>query len=206
MIAVGRYGIHWSEGIAYLHQASGNVTALGAKNKSPFRVMRATGQCWSSLDPTNPTDLDVDPEDSFIKAIRPLPGGGAYQIEDRFLPELQNLMWMSGTSMQGATWPREAFKHHAGYKIMGREFTSTDVQPIVVTNIRPEAIQFAAKVAQAGYCRKIIFLTTATTIIPGVPRVEPRAGGYGSISRARWHRYGNKLIQEHMLNHDSGTS
>lgn len=200
MSIVDHYGVHWHEDIAYLHQASGNVTALGAKNRSPFKV-RCPTPCRHKLDPTGVLKLAIDPRDPFVEAHSPVPhkGAGVVAIDKKHLPLSRRIAWMSGTNTQGSEIPREVGKTPPGHLKLVREMSSTNVQPLFITGITVADIGFTLRMTQGNWPRRVIFVTEPDVLIPNVPRVVP-AFDYSAFSPDEWASHGNWLIREYMLN------
>ena len=197
---VDRYGIHWQDDIAYLHQGSGNVTALGAKNKSPFKV-RCYVPCRSKIDPSKANKLVVDPNDPFVNAMDPVPqqDEAYYLVDKQHLDQVRHLAWMCGTNTSGLEFPRQVFKSPAGNQMLMREAASTNVQPLIISGVRVSDIGFVYRVTQGIWPRKLIFLVDPDVFVRGIPKVVP-AMDYRVFSQKEWTAHGNWLIREYMLN------
>lgn len=203
MTVVNRYGVHWQDDIAYLHQGNGsnsNVTALGVKGRSPFKV-RSSLPCWTRLDPTKPAKLVIDPTDPFVKAMDPVPApdGENFSVDKEHLEQLRWLSWMSGTSLMGQELPREFMKTPPGHLKFTREAWATNVQPLIITGLTSADIGFALRVTQGLWPRKIIFVGDSDVFIPGMKKVAP-AFDYRVFRKDEWVGHGNWLIREYMLN------
>lgn len=210
MKLVARYGIHWGDdGIAYLHQPLGNMTALGLKEKSPFRVMSPVFKVSSDLDPTKPlkdselTKLGDLIHSPLLKAMEPLPGGGLFQVELSKVYTVRWMLYMCGAPYSVVTDSvrgREDFLNIKGRAKLQDLLSCTNVVPLVI-HIGQKDVQWAKGLIETfeRAPRKVCLIPPENVWVPNVLRVQPPDNLPQDLTKQIMAKYGNRVIREYML-------
>jgi hypothetical protein len=216
MQTVSHYGLHWNEdNVAFLEQGRGGANAVGLKMRSPFRVVLKNKKRHCNhqvaLNSPVPDDKHWDyfmqlTKDDLVKNMMPIPksDGGVYALEqnDQILGVVSAMMAMSAP-IYDAVLPMWAIE--SSQAIM-EELHSTNIQPLVITDIEPKHSCDIADVARgAVYAPRKLFLLVNEGVVvpPQAVRLETQMGdpdliNLKSFEALPWQSLGAQVVRKHM--------
>ena len=215
MITVSHLGIHWSEGVAYLHQPSGNVNALGLKGSSPFRVAPEAPRIETHLDLRHTMKPEVVGSllgqlalHPLVRMMEPLPGGGIVQMDQHYYTPVVQLSYMAGR-VEVFHW--KAFTGTASNRERLRRLVNgTNVAPLIIYGLTISETALARSIATDCQFapRRIVLLKKEDMAVPGITHIncDPETTkAIMKITPAEWRQYGSLVVQNYMLG-EHGTS
>ena len=153
-VTTTRYGVHWAQDTAYLHQARGDTNALGLRQKSPFTVRTARNiPCnhmiqLAALTPAR-SHLDKLQElvsrSELVRFMLPVPKDD--QLEPGVLftsdPDADLLQVAFLARMSGPVRLPVCWANTVSIQTLVAELNATDVQPLILAGVTPDRLGLA---------------------------------------------------------------
>lgn len=218
MEIVTHYGIHWDENIAFLLQGRGGTNAVGLKKSPPFVVRLASRKKHCNhqipLATPVPNDFHWDAfvsafDDQLVKAMMPFPkvdAGVVFLKDDEEL--LTNVLFML-SRMSSPIFPIVIPMWMTNLTAVVDELSMTNVQPLVITGVKPKDSDFLRKVCQAAvHAPRRLIVTGASDVLcpPTAKRIETELLSakydFNELNMLPWEALGATALRKWMRGED----
>ena len=171
---VDHYGLHWDKSAAWLHQGRGASNFLGLNQRTPFEVVDA-GMCNHLIPVAAPVPDKLQwaeflkvVHDPLVRAMLPLPNGGAFYVADPY--DDLSLYLTSLSRLSSPIRPIVKPLWTSTSSQIQRALRETNIQPLILSQATAKDQKLLNEVAKlTNYTPRTVIVTGSASLVVQSP-------------------------------------